>query len=32
MLIHAYKPDGKPAEHVYLGEAVKLRLDLAGAQ
>ena len=32
VLIHAYKPDGKPAEHVYLGEAVKLRLDLAGAQ
>ena len=32
VLIHAYKPDGTPAEHVYLGEAVKLRLDLAGAQ
>jgi chorismate mutase len=32
VLIHAYKPDGTPAEHVYLGDAVKLRLDLAGAQ
>jgi chorismate mutase len=32
VLIHAYKPDGKPAEHVYLGQAVKLRLDLTGAQ
>ena len=32
VLIHAYKPDGTPPEHVYLGEAVKLRLDLAGAQ
>jgi chorismate mutase len=30
VLIHAYT-DRKP-EHVYLGEAVKLRLDLAGAQ
>ncbi len=29
VLIHAY---GTKAEHVYLGEAVKLRLDLAGAQ
>ncbi len=32
VLIHAYKPAGTPAEHVYLGDAVKLRLDLAGAQ
>ena len=32
VLIHAYQPDGRPAEHVYLGEAVKLRLDLQGAQ
>jgi chorismate mutase len=32
VLIHAYKPDGTAAEHVYLGDAVKLRLDLAGAQ
>jgi chorismate mutase len=30
VLIHAYM--GRPAEHVYLGEAVRLRLDLAGAQ
>ena len=30
VLIHAYK-DGPP-EHVYLGEAAKLRLDLTGAQ
>jgi chorismate mutase len=30
VLIHAYMD--KPAEHVYLGEAAKLRLDLAGAQ
>jgi chorismate mutase len=32
VLIHAYQPDGRPAEHVYLGGAVKLRLDLQGAQ
>jgi chorismate mutase len=32
VLIHAYKPDGTAPEHVYLGDAVKLRLDLAGAQ
>ena len=30
VLIHAYMD--RPAEHVYLGEAAKLRLDLAGAQ
>src|SRR4051794_15520638 len=30
VLIHAYM--GRPAEHVYLGEAAKLRLDLTGAQ
>ena len=30
VMIHAYKD--RPAEHVYLGEAAKLRLDLAGAQ
>src|SRR3954447_11999208 len=30
VLIHAYM--GKPAEHVYLGDAAKLRLDLTGAQ
>jgi chorismate mutase len=32
VLIHAYVPDGREAEHVYLGDAVKLRLDLHGAQ
>ena len=32
VLIHAYKPNGQPAEHVYLHEARKLRLDLQGAQ
>jgi chorismate mutase len=30
VLIHAYM--GRAAEHVYLGEAAKLRLDLTGAQ
>src|ERR1700750_639341 len=30
VLIHAYM--AKAAEHVYLGEAAKLRLDLTGAQ
>ena len=32
VLIHCYVRDGHEPEHVYLGEAVKLRLDLAGAQ
>jgi chorismate mutase len=32
VLIHAYKPNGQPAEHVYLHDARKLRLDLQGAQ
>jgi chorismate mutase len=32
VLIHGYKPDGTPPEHVYLGDAIKLRLDLQGAQ
>jgi chorismate mutase len=32
VLMHAYKPDQTPPEHVYLGDAVKLRLDLTGAQ
>jgi chorismate mutase len=32
VLIHAYVPDGRSAEHVYLRDAVKLRLDLHGAQ
>jgi chorismate mutase len=30
VLIHAYM--AKPGEHVYLGDAAKLRLDLTGAQ
>jgi chorismate mutase len=32
VLIHAYKPNGQPPEHVYLHDARKLRLDLQGAQ
>jgi chorismate mutase len=32
VLIHAYVAAGAQAEHVYLGDAVKLRLDLQGAQ
>jgi chorismate mutase len=32
VMIHAYLPEGTAAEHVYLGEAIKLRLDLQGAQ
>jgi chorismate mutase len=32
VLIHAYAPDGHRPEHVYLGDARKLRLDLHGAQ
>ncbi len=32
VLIHTYAPEGHRAEHVYLGEARKLRLDLQGAQ
>src|SRR5918998_3263309 len=32
VLLHAYAPDGHRSEHVYLGEARKLRLDLHGAQ
>ena len=32
VLIHAYKPNGEPPEHVYLHDARKLRLDLEGAQ
>jgi len=31
-LIHYYAPDGHQPQHVYLGEARKLRLDLHGAQ
>jgi chorismate mutase len=32
VLIHCYVPPGIDAEHVYLGEARTLRLDLSGAQ
>ena len=32
VLIHAYVADGRRAEHVYLRDAVNLRLDLQGAQ
>src|SRR3954451_23543619 len=32
VMIHCYAPDGHEAQHVYLGEARKLRLDLEGAQ
>src|SRR5919202_5451334 len=30
VLLHAYAPEGHAAEHVYLGEARRLRLDLTG--
>jgi len=32
VLIHCYLPPGIEAQHVYLGEASALRLDLQGAQ
>jgi chorismate mutase len=32
VLIHAYVEDGHDPRHVYLGDAVALRLDLQGAQ
>jgi chorismate mutase len=32
VLVHCYPPDGEALQHVYLGEAAKLRLDLQGAQ
>jgi chorismate mutase len=32
VLIHAYVEDGTEPRHVYLGDAVALRLDLHGAQ
>jgi chorismate mutase len=32
VLIHCYGPDGAAPQHVYLGEARRLRLDLEGAQ
>lgn len=31
-LIHHYAPEGHVPQHVYLGEAAKLRLDIEGAQ
>jgi chorismate mutase len=32
VLVHCYPPEGAAPQHVYLGEAAKLRLDLQGAQ
>jgi chorismate mutase len=32
VLIHCYLAEGRTAEHVYLNEAARLRLDLGGAQ
>jgi len=32
VLVHCYPPDGIEPQHVYLGEAARLRLDLQGAQ
>jgi chorismate mutase len=32
VLVHCYLRDGGEPQHVYLGEAVRLRLDLQGAQ
>jgi chorismate mutase len=32
VLMHCYPPDASDPQHVYLGEAKKLRLDLEGAQ
>ena len=32
VLVHCYLPEGGTPQHVYLGEAAKLRLDLQGAQ
>jgi chorismate mutase len=32
VLIHCYPTDGRDPQHVYLGEARRLRLDLEGAQ
>jgi chorismate mutase len=32
VLIHCYLGEGRAPEHVYLNEAARLRLDLAGAQ
>jgi chorismate mutase len=32
VLIHCYPPEGVEPQHVYLGDARRLRLDLEGAQ
>jgi chorismate mutase len=32
VLVHCYPPVGVDPQHVYLGEARRLRLDLEGAQ
>ena len=32
VLVHCYLGDGRAPQHVYLGEARRLRLDLEGAQ
>jgi chorismate mutase len=32
VLVHCYRPEGAEPQHVYLGEAARLRLDLQGAQ
>src|SRR3954467_15216967 len=32
VLVHCYLADGRDGQHVYLGEARRLRLDLQGAQ
>jgi chorismate mutase len=32
VLVHCYPPEGAEPQHVYLGEAARLRLDLQGAQ
>jgi chorismate mutase len=32
VLVHCYPPEGVSPQHVYLGEARRLRLDLEGAQ
>jgi chorismate mutase len=32
VLVHCYMPPEADAQHVYLGDAAKLRLDLRGAQ
>jgi len=32
VMVHCYLPEGSEPQHVYLGEAARLRLDLQGAQ